>query len=51
MKGAPQWEIDVSTIDEQVSIKSIPDASISINTQILDERKVEAELSKHNEGF
>jgi hypothetical protein len=36
-EGAPQQEIDVSKADEQVSIESIPDASISIGTQNPDE--------------
>jgi hypothetical protein len=36
-EGALQQEIDVSTTDEQVSIESIPDASISIGTQTPDE--------------
>jgi hypothetical protein len=32
-EGASQQEIGVSMADEQESVKSIPDASVSINTQ------------------
>jgi hypothetical protein len=35
-------------VDEQVSIESIPDASISIDTQTPDERQTEAGPSEHN---
>jgi hypothetical protein len=48
-EGAPQQEIDISMVDEQVSIESIPDTSISIGTQTPDERQTEAGPSEHNE--
>jgi hypothetical protein len=48
-EGAPQQEIDISMVDEQVSIESIPDASISIGTQTPDERQIEVGPSEHNE--
>jgi hypothetical protein len=35
--------------DEQVSIESIPDTSISIGTQMPDERQTEVGPSEHNE--
>jgi hypothetical protein len=38
---APQQEIDASMADEQVSIESIPDTSISLSTQTPDERQTE----------
>jgi hypothetical protein len=37
--------------DEQVSIESIPDASISIGTQTPNERQREVGPSEHNEEF
>jgi hypothetical protein len=46
---ALQQEIEASTADEQVSIKSIPDASISLDTQTPDERQTKARPSEHNE--
>jgi hypothetical protein len=48
-EGSPQKEIDVSTVDEQVSIESIPDTSISLDTQIPDKRQTEVGPSEHNE--
>jgi hypothetical protein len=41
----PQQEIDISTASYQVSIKPIPDASISIDTQPLDKQQPEARHS------
>jgi hypothetical protein len=45
----PRQEINVSTVDNQVSTEPASDASISIGTQILDERKIEAETLEHRE--
>jgi hypothetical protein len=36
----PKKKIDSSTVDEQVSNESVPDASITPNIQVLDERKI-----------
>jgi hypothetical protein len=37
---APQQEIDVSMVDDQVSIEPTPDASISISTQFPNEQQI-----------
>ena len=47
-KGALQQEVSVSTANEQVSIESILDASISLGTQTPDGRKTEAGPSEYN---
>jgi hypothetical protein len=46
---APQQEIDISTTDYQVSTEPTPDASISIGTQLPDEKQTEARPSEHME--
>jgi hypothetical protein len=46
---APRQEIDISTIDYQVSTEHTPDASTSIGTQLPDEKKIEAGPSEHKE--
>jgi hypothetical protein len=46
---APQQQINVSMDDDQVSIKTTPDASISIDTQLLNERKIEFRPSEDKE--
>jgi hypothetical protein len=48
-EGSPQKEINDSTVNEQVSIKSFPDVSIPLNTQIPDKPQAEARPSEHNE--
>jgi hypothetical protein len=48
-EGASQKEIGVSTTDEKVSIESIPDSSISVDTQIPDECQKEVGPLKHDE--
>jgi hypothetical protein len=47
----PQQEINISTVDYQVSTKPTPDASISIDTQPLDEKQLEVEPSEHMEDY
>jgi hypothetical protein len=47
----PQQEIDVSAADNQVSTEPTPDASISIDTQILDERQTEVGPSNTGKKF
>jgi hypothetical protein len=46
---APQQEINVSMTDDQVSTEPTPDASISIGTQLPDERQTEVGPSEHRE--
>jgi hypothetical protein len=46
---APQQEIDISTVDYQVSIEPTLDASISTGTQPPDEKKTEVGPSEHME--
>jgi hypothetical protein len=48
-KGAPQQEIGVSMADEQESVDSIPDTSISISAQNPDKCQIEVGPSEHNE--
>jgi hypothetical protein len=45
----PQQEIDISTVDYQVSTEPAPDASISAGTLPPDEKQPEAKLSEHTE--
>jgi hypothetical protein len=43
----PQWEIDISTVDYQVSVEHAPDDSISTSTLPPDEKQIESESSEH----
>jgi hypothetical protein len=46
---APQQEISVSTTDYQVSTEPTPNTSISIDTQLPDEKQTEVGPSEHME--
>jgi hypothetical protein len=46
---APQQEIDISMTDYQVSTEHTPDTSISIGTQLLDEKNTKLRPSEHME--
>jgi hypothetical protein len=50
-KESLQKEINGSATSEKVSKKSMPDVSILLNTQILDDRQVEVGPTKDREEF